>query len=209
MELSKLFTSNSKLKKDGIISWDLPSIKTCPFAGRCKKGCYARRLEKAFPSKLAKSQRALDASKSKTFVDDMIVALRQSESKIVRLHASGDFYSLRYALKWCEIARSFPDRQFYAYTKSVGYFQHIKAMGKLPSNFKVIFSHGGKHDALIQTNDAQCHVGLPENRLDAKKSGYVYGNDSDLMAVKHDRIFLSYHGVNSKVDSNVFVTWGK
>ena len=34
-------TTNAKLKKQNIASFDLPQGHTCPFAGECLKFCYA------------------------------------------------------------------------------------------------------------------------------------------------------------------------
>jgi hypothetical protein len=86
--MKQLLTSNSKLKKDGIVSFDLPSQTTCPFALHCKQGCYARRLEIAFPSKLAKSLRAFDATKLASFVPDMVKTLSRHKASIVRIHGN-------------------------------------------------------------------------------------------------------------------------
>ena len=38
-----IFSSNSKLSKDGIIKFSLPALSNCPGAGDCKKYCYARK----------------------------------------------------------------------------------------------------------------------------------------------------------------------
>ena len=52
-----------------------------------------------------------------------------------RIHEAGDFYSLAYFRKWCEIARAFPAVTFFAYTKS--YFVWREAR---PANLSLMAS---------------------------------------------------------------------
>jgi hypothetical protein len=67
---------------------------------------------------------------------------------VVRVHVSGDFYSQEYFDAWMKAADNFPDIQFYAYTKSIPYWQH--SLDIIPSNFMLNASYGGKHDEMIK-----------------------------------------------------------
>jgi hypothetical protein len=66
-------------------------------------------------------------------------------SKIFRIHVGGDFFSKAYLDGWIQVALKNPDILFYTYTKSYPYFKNVV----LPSNFRVVFSLGGKHDKEI------------------------------------------------------------
>ena len=85
---------------------------------------------------------------------------------------------------------------FYAYTKQVEMFQNEKA--RIPSNFTVIFSYGGKQDALIDvTNDR--HARVFESIEALELAGYADGTHDDMVAAlgESNKIGLCYHGVKS------------
>lgn len=201
----KLLTSNSKLKKDGIFSFNLPSITTCPYADKCKKGCYATKGTYLFKCVEEANNLKLHLSKYPEFVEwinEDIQAMRK-KPKYVRIHASGDFYSFEYLIKWVKIAKNNPEIQFYAYTKSIPLFRKL---GILPDNFKVIFSYGGTHDHLIRPEyDAHCHI-FPD-RETLQDNGYICGNDSDLIAIQNHKVGLYFHGTHGKWDRNGFTTY--
>jgi len=66
---------------------------------------------------------------------------------LVRIHESGDFWCPQYFLAWCQVAESFPDKTFYAYTKELQLW--LDNLDKIPNNFYLTASAGGKLDALI------------------------------------------------------------
>lgn len=114
------------------LTWSLPSRKTCPFAtDMCKKKCFAKKNE-TFQRVRESRQRNLDETFKDSFVDDMIehleYQLQRPKAKdkliIVRIHTSGDFYSVDYFDKWVKIAKYFKENKnilFQAYTKSIRY----------------------------------------------------------------------------------------
>jgi hypothetical protein len=65
------------------------------------------------------------------------VRVKRKRACVVRIHESGDFYSVAYFKKWIEIAKKLPGKTFYAYTKSWFIAQHLD---ELPDNFIIIFS---------------------------------------------------------------------
>lgn len=145
-ELLKVSRQNKKLapnEKTAFIIWNLPAIKTCPYAcPNCKKACYARKAEFAYPDCLPSRERNFKDSLKADFVDRMtktILTIAKGTRKqeiIVRIHESGDFYNKEYANKWlaimdnCKIDKRI---KFIAYTKSFPYFDGVK----LPKNFSL------------------------------------------------------------------------
>jgi hypothetical protein len=85
---------------------------------------------------------------------------------------------------------------FYAYTKQVALFQSEKA--RLPSNFRAIFSFGGKQDKLIQI-DTDFHARVFETVDALESAGYQNGTDDDMVAANgvSNKIGLVYHGTKN------------
>lgn len=130
-------TGNKKLissDKTRFLIWNLPAIVTCPFhTAHCKAKCYARKAERNYPGCLPCRKRNYAFSKSELFEIVMIRFLhyvanlkkyKRAEHITVRIHESGDFYSVDYLRKWYNIAKACADivnMDFDAYTKSVRY----------------------------------------------------------------------------------------
>ena len=107
----------------------------------------------------------------------------------LRIHDSGDFYSIEYLNKWLQIAKDNKEVIFYAYTKSIKFFKGLK----LPKNFKVIFSEGSKIDKLINVAKDR-HAKIFKNVKDLINSGYINATDNDLNAIqKNKKVGLVYH----------------
>lgn len=135
--------SNKKLvpnAETAFIIWNLPAKRTCPGStAMCRKFCYAVKAETAYPDCLPSRVRNWDLSKQADFVDRMtftILDIRngcRAKNLIVRIHESGDFYSLEYANAWLEIARRCAGEKikFIAYTKSFAFFDGVS----LPKQF--------------------------------------------------------------------------
>jgi Gene product 88 len=196
----KLFSTNSKLKHDGIYSFGIPALKsvtglvTCPAAGNCAKGCYARQGMYAFPSvKRAQEIRLAISQDRELFIAMADTEIRKRKIKMLRIHDSGDFYSWPYLTAWLMIIKLNPTVKFYAYTKRIDLFSGLQ----LPPNFIVIYSYGGKYDAMIKPSDRHSRVfnSLSELRL----NGYSDVTKHDRKAIgKNRRIGLVYHGADSK-----------
>lgn len=130
-----LSEGNIKSKCDDnttFLTWSLPSRKCCPYATEmCKKRCFAKKNE-TFKGVMDSRERNLEETKKDTFVKDMVkhfeYHLERPKNKdkqiIVRIHTSGDFYSIDYFDKWVRIAKHFKGSNrilFQAYTKSIRY----------------------------------------------------------------------------------------
>lgn len=123
----------SKTTNDSLfLTWSLPSKVTCPFStNMCRTKCFAKKNE-TFATVRESRKKNLEETKKETFVSDMIKHLEyhlqrpkaKDKSIFIRIHTSGDFYSLEYFEKWIEIARHFRNNEkisFQAYTKSIQY----------------------------------------------------------------------------------------
>lgn len=151
-----LSTGNKKLissDETRFLIWSIPAVKTCPFRTKqCEKNCYARKAEKAYPGCIESRERNLAFTESEDFVPFMVDALhyiaslknyRTAKHITVRIHESGDFYSLAYLKKWVAIAeacRDIPNIDFAAYTKSLPYLAMLVKEGysldKSPITFR-------------------------------------------------------------------------
>jgi hypothetical protein len=193
MLITNLLTTNSKLERDNILSWNLPAGKTCPNADKCLKGCYAMAGLYLKANVRKRHLKNFELSKSPFFVDLMKREIEKKKPKIVRIHASGDFYSLEYLHRWIEIVKSFPNIKFYAYTKMISM---VKSQ-KLPENFIVIFSEGGKEDHLISESDRRARVFHSLEELKAQNFEDTSKHDIKALGI-NPRIGLIYHGPQKK-----------
>ena len=126
-----------------------------------------------------------------------IADLKKIKNKTVRVHDSGDFFSQGYMNSWFDVASQFPEKRFYAYTKSL----HLNREHQ-PSNFQIVQSVGGLLDDMIDPK--QSHSRIFASDADRKKAGYVDGNKNDQPAIDGvTRIGLTYHGVKNLLDKQV------
>lgn len=174
MENLKFSDPNSKLralKSKGyrIATFSIPAGWTCPAAMACKAKvtregqltdgaqiqfrCFAASDEAQY--KETRNQRWHNFDLLRNCADsramaDLIDASLPSKANAIRIHVSGDFYSAKYFLAWCEVARRHADMIFYAYTKSINIWVANKE--SVPSNLVLTASFGGFHDALIEAH---------------------------------------------------------
>lgn len=197
----RLSDGNTKLKKDGIVSFNLIPIVHCPLAGACKSFCYATVGQQAFKSGVLRRARAFLATQQADFVPRMVVEVQKAAkkgAKAVRVHDSGDFYSYEYLLAWFEIARANPDTRFYAYTKMVALVKRAYKAGLVPDNFRLIQSLGGIADKQIDWSLPHSRIFSSLDELNA--AGYADASESDAPAAFSDtpNVGLVIHGAKSK-----------
>jgi hypothetical protein len=197
-----LLTQNAKLKKTSIenkmrvMNFSLPAYKTitgktvCPFAKDCIKYCYAQKGNYKYPSVIKGLNNRYELSKTADFVPQMNATIILQRPTHVRIHDSGDFYSIAYLLKWVDIANTNKDIIFYAYTKSIKFF---KGVINIPKNLKIIFSEGSKKDSLINPNKDR-HARIFKDVTTLLKAGYINASDNDLNAIQDNKkVGLMYH----------------
>jgi hypothetical protein len=179
---NNLLSQNSKMKESStneikILNWSLPAVKTCPFAGECKKFCYASKGFYRFKGVANKHASNYSVTLTDAFIPLMSHEIAHYKSKVkklmVRIHDTGDFYSVEYLEKWLKIIELHKDVDFYAYTKSIPFFKGRQ----LPDNFRVIYSFGGLKDNMINKESDRHAVVVKEVTAD-----YVDGSNDDKVA---------------------------
>jgi len=167
--LLKFGNGNAKLA-EGIYHFSLLSGHTCPFASEClakvnlstgkvidgpntKFRCYSAMMEAMFPTVRRQREHNTNLLKGKTF-DEMVETINNSlpiHAKYIRVHIGGDFFNQTYFDAWMEIARRNPSIVFYSYTKSLSFW--VARLDKIPSNYRLTASKGGRQDELIEKHD--------------------------------------------------------
>jgi hypothetical protein len=190
---------NSKLAKLDTVSFNIPAFRSadgfqcCPKAGACATLCYARQGRYILPNVAASREfnLAIVRGNLNRFVEMATEDLSKIKNSTVRVHDSGDFFSQPYMDAWFVIAKAFPDKKFYAYTKSL----HLDRKQQ-PKNFQIIQSVGGLMDD--QINPRKSHSRIFSSVYQRRKAGYVDGNKDDKPAIDGViKIGLVYHGVKN------------
>ena len=110
------------------------AIIDCPFrSAGCERVCYATKGNHVFPSVKKSREHSYNESKREDFAESMTYTIKvEKQSKrysrsvmIIRLHESGDFYSLQYLKKWIKIIANIENIdgvKIVFYTKSFFFF---------------------------------------------------------------------------------------
>ncbi len=140
----KLMTcGNAKIDKS-VLLFSIPPIKTCLNCKDCAKNCYANKAYRLYPTVKAAWDRNLEISKdSKLFIELISQQIETSKKAYVRVHQSGDFYSVEYINAWYEIAKKHSGVMFWTYTKVFNYSpefnEALKRLNEL-DNFNIVES---------------------------------------------------------------------
>jgi hypothetical protein len=100
----------------------------------------------------------------------------------IRIHDSGDFFSMHYFMQWVAVVTAQPDVLFYAYTKQVSMLQPLTRSGTLPPNLLIVFSLGGREDGLLD-HDVDRHADVFPSLDAIADAGYSSQHGSDLLSV--------------------------
>ena len=198
-----LLTQNAKMKKTSlennakIFNFSIPAYKTksgkvtCPFADTCIKYCYAQKGNYTrFPIVQQLMEQKYEITKQDNFILLMNEEIKKKKATHIRIHDSGDFYSIKYLIKWIDISTQNPDIIFYAYTKSTKFF---KGSLSIPKNLKIIFSEGSKTDNLIDTLKDR-HARIFKSVTELLTAGYIDASNNDLKAITDNKkVGLVYH----------------
>jgi len=219
-----LSNGNGKLSNDTLI-FNLPAGKTCPGAMFCKSfavvddngkrkivdgkhtefRCFAASSEvqydAVFNNRAENLQLIVDAISNGSAADlihNSIQESRTKKTKLVRIHESGDFFSGAYLDAWIEVAIRNPDLKFYCYSKSLQLFLNFK----LPENFYMTASYGGKFDYLIDEGYFERYAKVFMTEEDANNAGLEVDHD-DSHCFGQKPFALLVHGTQPKGSS-----WG-
>lgn len=114
--------------------WNTRAIKDCPFrSDGCEIICYATKGNHVFPSVQRSREKSFEQTKRADFSDAMVYTIhtekqskRYADAEMrVRIHESGDFYSVQYLRKWVKVWGAFHTGDgvaFTLYTKSFPFF---------------------------------------------------------------------------------------
>lgn len=202
---NKKIKKTIKLNRAHIVTFSLPAVITCPGADKCLKAGYCHAGNYNFNSNKVKQSDNYLMSQSDKFVDMICDELTNewTFTKYVRIHPTGDFYSMDYFIKWVTIAIKNPSIIFYAYTKSIDIINEYKTKNELPDNMFIAYSYGSKFDNLINPNVDYHAVIIPDNA--DIPDGYIDGSIDDLVMTKgHKKIALRYHHPFIKWDDSGF-----
>lgn len=184
--------------------FSLPACATCcPNAGKCKEGCYAKKGRMACPTAKNAYYENYDMVKDGSLwkqLDAEITILecraeREKKQLRIRVHDSGDFFSVEYTNRWMDVMRNHPNVVFYAYTKMVNMFKYDDVID-MANNFHYVFSYGGTEDEDIKDYDRKAIVISEDMEV---PTGFVDGSHDDYYASEpsYDKIALYYHGPKS------------
>lgn len=115
--------------------WNTRAVKDCPFrSAGCEAVCYATKGNHVFPSVKQSREKSFEQTRRADFADAMVYTIgvekqskRYADAEMrIRIHESGDFYSLQYLRNWVWVWKNFSDRRlgvaFTLYTKSFPFF---------------------------------------------------------------------------------------
>jgi len=215
----KFSKGNAKLGKQTLI-FNLPAGKTCPGASLCKAfavmgdngktrvqdgaetvfRCFAASSEAQYPATFAARAHnlqtiveALRDGSAADLINEGIQSHRTKSTKLVRIHESGDFFSGVYLDAWIEVAYRNPDLKFYCYSKSLQLFVNFK----LPTNFYMTASYGGKFDYLIDEGFFTRYSKVVMNDAEAEELGLQVDHD-DSHCFGDNPFALLVHGTQPK-----------
>lgn len=198
---------NAKLSKT-IANFALPAGHSCLFAKDCfscsdentgkitdgkdtKFRCFSATSEaRATTVRVARWRnfRLMKQAKSVRKMAEIIDAAIPKPISHVRLHVSGDFYSLDYLKAWINVAVWNPDIIFYGYTKALPLW--LKLRNQMPSNFRLVASWGGTHDHLIIPNKLPSAVVVFSEEQAARLGLPIDHDDSHAMLADHNFALL-------------------
>jgi hypothetical protein len=217
----KFSKGNAKLGKQTLI-FNLPAGKTCPGASLCKAfavmgdngktriqdgtetvfRCFAASSEAQYPvtfaaraHNLQKIVEALqvDVNEAAFLINSGIQTNRTKNTELVRIHESGDMFSLAYLQAWIIVAKLNPGLKFYCYSKSLEFFLGLT----LPENFYLTASYGGKFDHLIDQGYFTRYSKVVMNDSEAEELGLQVDHD-DSHCFGDKPFALLVHGTQPK-----------
>src|SRR6187402_767742 len=209
------FTLGNMKLQAGQWIFSLPAGHTCPGAQDClarvnrhtgkltdgpnaEFRCFSASAEAVYRGARELRWQNLDAlqlAKTPTAMTTLLLNSLPDSATLVRIHVSGDFFSLPYFDAWIAVANARPSVVFYAYTKSLHYW--IERKDSIPSNLRLVASYGGKYDHLIAEHNLR-FARVVYSRYEARKLKLAIDHD-DSHAFKGNKSFaLLIHGTQPK-----------
>jgi hypothetical protein len=187
-------------------------VDTCPGSGSCKTFCYAMKGSYVMfaPTSMLQTQTLnFLLNDPKGFEERLKAEISKAIAKnskknievVIRWHDAGDFFSPQYTALAFNVARAFPENDFYAYTKIAAV-----AKSEKPANFIINFSEGAlpsenkqvemtkiKHSVVVPKDMFYDLVPRGTNGVPAKQDGQVQFRDKAAWDEFKDRLVAKYH----------------
>jgi hypothetical protein len=119
---------------------------------------------------------------------------------IVRIHVAGDFFSAAYMQAWWLTASENPNTLFYAYTKSLPYWDSVINEMPILDNFVLTASYGGRADHMISELGLRSTT-VVYSEAEAEKLGLEIDHDDSHAArpsLRNQDFALLIHGTQPK-----------
>ncbi len=128
-----------------IHSWSIPAGRAWSCPGEsclCRKRCYAKKGFFCMPSVQEAHVRNFNFCQTDLFESWMTMQLMDQFVRVMRVHVSGDFYSIEYIRKWLRIVQKSRRQHFFAYTRSWRIEEMLPELIKLAAepNFQMWWS---------------------------------------------------------------------
>lgn len=119
-EIRSLLSASVGKLGEGIHSWSLPAVVTCP--GRsttCEQVCYSNgRGRYRFQQVRERLAWNWDQAQKPSFPDRVVAEIGRKGVQVLRIHCSGDFATRQYADYWLHVMRKKPRPRYYFYSRS-------------------------------------------------------------------------------------------
>lgn len=163
--------------------------------------CYAAREQGQYPSlnkKVFTNLSLLMTAAKNDGVEGMAQLIIESieyhklqNSKIFRIHESGDFFSANYFKAWIMVANHFPGTTFYTHTTSLEYW--IANKGSMPKNMNLVASMDDDNQELIERNGLR-YAKVVYSVEEAQKLRLKIDYDDRLACCSPDSFAILIHG---------------
>ena len=176
--------------------WSIPSglRHICVGASDvCLSICYAMRHHYRRDGVADAMERNYKVSKRKDFAKIMYGWIKTMFARVVRVHASGEFYSEEYVRKWIAITKQHPKVTFYAYTRSWSDPDVYPALLEL-----------AKQPNFIMWWSCDRATGAPP-RIQGIRRAYLAISDEDIPKFKVDLVFRNNSKTVKKWVGGAFV----
>ena len=207
--------------KRKIYSLDLLSGYSCPYAEKClskatvdidtgkrkiKDGlktefrCFSASQEVQYNNVYNLRKHNFDLLRQSNNMDLLLMDSLPKNAGIVRIHVAGDFFNSDYMLAWWLTASVNPNVLFYAYTKSLSYWNSVVNEMPILDNLVLTASYGGSNDYMIDEHNLRS-TKVVFSEAEAEKLGLEIDHDDSHAArpsLRNQDFALLIHGTQPK-----------
>ena len=206
--------------KRKVYSLDLLSGYSCPFAKAClskavvqsdgrrkiKDGkdnefrCFSASQEVQYTNVFNLRKHNFDLLRQSNNMDLLLMDSLPKNAGIVRIHVAGDFFNSDYMLAWWLTASVNPNVLFYAYTKSLSYWNSVVNEMPILDNLILTASYGGSNDYMIDEHNLRS-TKVVFSEAEAEMLGLEIDHDDSHAArpsLRNQDFALLVHGTQPK-----------